>query len=468
MKLILSVFVLVAIFAGVNAQGDPCGNFTTCAECVANSQCGFCADPYNPYCASGDSFGPGGNVSECSAFWNFGFCAGAACNSYTVCEPCSQAPDCVWCTGAGTTGAANLCTELDSATTACDTAAGEFFYGQCDIAGIYCEDGFVPVEGVCLQCPPTTIDRGNPNFRACLGRGKCGINFAVNDPSTVITVCRCGSIPDQAGGDRVVFAGAFCQTGSKDQGAFVGIADSNSNVNANIGKGKPTRKRTAAALSDGDFQVVLSPGTIPAGVTGVFAFRRLELADDGSTAEIGVVNPADADLSGFSWSSAFKSMGFFADLNSAATGAAIDPFGAPVLLTFDYTANGFDDDQAANIFLFGFPTTVTDGVWTSNLDICGAATARTLDVSAKTLTVTLCRPGFQYQFFLAEDADTPEPETFTSTEPDTTSSTGDDDDDDDDTSTDNDTTDVSAASSVQTSTALSVVFAVIAIVALAL
>eukprot|EP00301_Raphidiophrys_heterophryoidea_P010100 c15143_g1_i1.p1 GENE.c15143_g1_i1~~c15143_g1_i1.p1 ORF type:complete len:174 (-),score=32.00 c15143_g1_i1:282-803(-) len=109
MKVVLQIALalsLVLLCTGINSGAQaqvantpqPCEFYTSCAACLMFSNererpCGWCASENQ--CLSGTLNGPAGRVN--CTFWDFGFCSGEPCATYTNPIICHQDPFCVWC-----------------------------------------------------------------------------------------------------------------------------------------------------------------------------------------------------------------------------------------------------------------------------------------------------------------------------------------------------------------------------------
>ncbi|XP_078674364.1 uncharacterized protein LOC144912686 [Branchiostoma floridae x Branchiostoma belcheri] len=88
-KMCLFVILLVVIVSGSDAAD--CGNFTDCASCSQESECGWCDNTLTGVCLSGDEWGP--NNTSCPSWFYYGcFSAGetAGCSDQIQILDCDE------------------------------------------------------------------------------------------------------------------------------------------------------------------------------------------------------------------------------------------------------------------------------------------------------------------------------------------------------------------------------------------
>lgn len=75
----------------------PCANceqqFATCAACVADDLCGWCAEQH---CTEGNAAGPFDPSDPTCTAWAYGSCA-TQCELIETCDGCAATPGCGWC-----------------------------------------------------------------------------------------------------------------------------------------------------------------------------------------------------------------------------------------------------------------------------------------------------------------------------------------------------------------------------------
>lgn len=91
MKFTLSIFLILCCFGAIFAQ--TCGSKTSCKDCVADPQCGWCAPTWQ--CLNGTATGP--NEGHCEGpAWEYSKCT--QCEGLGDCRSCLlHASDCWWC-----------------------------------------------------------------------------------------------------------------------------------------------------------------------------------------------------------------------------------------------------------------------------------------------------------------------------------------------------------------------------------
>jgi len=94
---VMAVLALAVHAAAQEPDSDKCGSASNCLACVQAEGCGWCAN--SAMCTSGTEHGPGDNGPKNCSAWDYGFCAGAMCKTYSKhgCDACVADPFCGWC-----------------------------------------------------------------------------------------------------------------------------------------------------------------------------------------------------------------------------------------------------------------------------------------------------------------------------------------------------------------------------------